>query len=263
MNDVREGLAPYGGDRSWIATCAVQVRDPLEHEYEKRAGSAGGIEDCKRPQPTPHRVSNTHTRRSTINERTNVFGGDRGGRERLHQRRVHDVGDHTLWGKERATVPPVVRGHQRLERAAQHLGINGGVGPVHLRFAGREAIRAKQLPEQRAECLVGEMCGGIASLKRAAGKQSAVEEWHTAELPRHHRAVAYRSVERAEEEWEQHARVVASAARHARVEAPGKERAIPIEPSFRLEKRQEHQSRHAEQGELRAVGREANGQRVG
>src|SRR6185312_8803534 len=69
-------------------------------------------------------------------------------------------------------------------------------------------------------------------------------------------------VERSEEERAEHPSFKTAAARHALFELSKQERAIAVQPSLRLEKRQKEKSRRGEEGELAALIVASDGTRV-
>ena len=165
------------------------------------------------------------------------------------------MGDHGVRCIEGTAQPPFACGHERLEGAAEHFRIDRRVGPPLLSLARREAMRAEQLAKERTHRIVGEAGGGITPLQFTLGEQPAVEERNGAKLSRDAGTVAEWRVQRAEEQREQHTTMKAPTRGHAGVEMPSQKGVIAVEPSLRLEKGQEEETRYAEEGELRAVRR--------
>jgi hypothetical protein len=91
---------------------------------------------------------------------------------------------------------------------------------------------------------------GVSALEHRLAEQPAIEKWHGAKGARGARSAAHRRVERAEPERQEHALMERAATRHARVELPREEGAVPVEPAFRLEKGEKEQARRGEEGKL-------------
>ena len=80
------------------------------------------------------------------------------------------------------------------------------------------------------------------SLERRLAEQAAVEERDRAERARRARTPPHRRVERSEPEGKEHPLMETTTARHAVVEPAREEGAVAVEPTLRLEKRQEEQA---------------------
>ena len=189
---------------------------------EKRAGPARGIE---------HRES-----RHAVQRERRAFV------EQHVEPRVGDACNEREGREERAGPPPLARCHQRLERFAEHLGIDRRFSPGGALFASGEPILREQIVEQRAERVVGKRDTARHALDRCTGEEAAVEKRHVPKRARRGGAPADRRVERAEEQRPQDSVVEPTAAGHTALVVMEQKRPIPVEPAFRLEKREEQES---------------------
>ena len=75
---------------------------------------------------------------------------------------------HSLDERERreecAGLAALRRGHQRLERFAEHLGVDRGFAPRRRLFARREPVLAEEIVDQSAVCVVRERDAAMALL---------------------------------------------------------------------------------------------------
>ena len=85
--------------------------------------------------------------------------------------------------KERAGLAALRRGHQRLERSAEHLGVDRGFAPRGRLFARRKPILTEQIVDQLAVCVVGERDAAMPPLDAGSREQSAVERMESGRTP--------------------------------------------------------------------------------
>ena len=262
VNRAGEHVPPDRRHAARVACGAMEQREPLEHEDEERPGAAGGVEHRESAKPCAQAFGRLMAELLTSERGLHVVLTDVVIAQRGDQRLVRHMCDHRLRRVERTARSPLSRGHQGFKGAAEHFRIDRRLGPFCLPLAGREAVRAEQLTEERAHRVVGEAGGRVAPLQCALGKQSAVQEGNGAKPPRDVGAVAHRRVQRAEEQREQNPAMKAPSGGHACVEMPSEKSVIAVEPTLRLEKRQKEEARHAEECEFRAVRRACDVQGV-
>src|SRR5215831_19513489 len=113
---------------------------------------------------------------------------------------VGNARNELVRGEEGAGIPPFVRRHHRLEGAAEHLRIDGSLGPLGTLFTRREPVSAKQLREEQPELLVAKLESGVRSLERGPREQTAVEKRNAAKRAGGRRPGSHGRVERAKEQ---------------------------------------------------------------
>ena len=160
------------------------------------------------------------------------------------------VFDERVGGVEGAGSAAVAGVHEGFEGAAEHLGVDRGLGPGGGVLAGGKAVAAEESDDEITECGVVEAGGAVAAFKRGGSEEAAVEEGDAAEGAGGRGAVAARGVEGAEKEGAEDAVVEAAASGHARVEVAGEERGVAIEPAFGLKEGEEEEAGGVEEGEF-------------
>ncbi|MEJ7812242.1 MAG: hypothetical protein WKG32_17655, partial [Gemmatimonadaceae bacterium] len=174
--------------------------------------------------------------------------------ERMGERGARHARDDRLRSVEGAARAAVARGHQRLERLPEHLGIDRRLRPCRGILARGEAVAREQVAEHEAECLVREDERALSPLERGAREESSIQKRYATERACSLGAPGTGRVEGAEEERAEHARVVAAAGGETRVEAALEEAAVAIEPALRLEEGEKEQPRYVEESQLAPLG---------
>jgi hypothetical protein len=224
-----EDIASALIDGSGVAGVGEQVGNPFECANQESAGSAGGIEDRE------------------LLERVRRWAAEFG------ECAIEGFVDECWWGEEGAEAFAFIGGHEGLEGAAEHGGIDGGVLPGGCGFVGGEAESTEDVGDEGGEWGVGEAERRVV-FEWGACEESAVEERDLAEVEGGGGAVAFRGVEGAEAERIEQAAVDLSAVDQGVFEVVSEELAIVIEPAFGFEEGEEEESADGEEGEFASGG---------
>src|SRR5690242_14516224 len=162
---------------------------------------------------------------------------------------------------ERAAPFPVAMRHQGLECLAEHLRIDRQLDQFGALLTRGETISRKELAEEFPQLLVGEVRLHEPAFGMRPRKQATVQERNLSQLARRRGPARITSVQRAEKQRQQNAAMEVTAALHARVECVSEERAVGVQPAFRLEKGEKEQSGSVENRELPPVVDGSAGQR--
>ena len=237
-----EHVAPNGRNAATIAGRAVQIGEPLEHVDEKCARSARRIQQGESAEAYAEQRSVLGWQGIAAQRTRECVLAQRVAAQRDSQRTIGKVRDQRLRRKECAAGSTLACCHQRLEGAPQHFGIHRCLRPLHLSFARRESVSAKQLTEERAKRGIGESSARVPPLERGPVEQAAIEKWNGAEPARHRRATIERRVQRPEEERQQHSPMKSAAGRHAVIEVMRQKGMVAVQPPFRLQEGEKEQS---------------------
>ena len=246
-----EHVAAAAADGSLVPGGAGEIGDSFEQVHEKRARAARGVEDAQ-PGRGPSATETDATGKSFRHRapRSIASDGTASASSAASSPSPPTRSMIALGRVERAGGSAIGRGHQRLERAAEHLRIDGRLAPRRRTLARGHAIPRKQAADELAERLVREAEVAHAPLERRAREEAAVEERNASERASRRGPPAGRCVQRPEEERIEQPPVHFAAARAARVEGIAEELAVAVEPALGLEEREEEDARRAEQGEL-------------
>ena len=149
----------------------AEIGEAVQGVHEKGSGAARRVEQGGAREVAAELPAVADRRRGLRQQAISVGCRESGGDEQLLERLIGDALDEPLRREEGAAVPTVVRGHERFERAPEHLRIDRGVAPGGRILAGREPVPGEQFPDDRAERFVGEGELAVASLERASGRR--------------------------------------------------------------------------------------------
>jgi hypothetical protein len=240
----REQVSATGVGVTRVPEACEEGVELFEEMDEEGAGATGGIDHPQRLDAGAQRVTLLGG-----NDRAVGCGGLAnegeclgGIGEQCGERGVDGVADQRGRRVVRSGASSLAAGHESLEGAPEHFGVDGGFRPLRGVFVRREAVPVDDGDNEMGDGIVGKAPAVPPPFECGGGEESAVEEGNGAEGARGGRALAGRGVEGTEEEG----------AKQAIVEAPSgfqlldrfreQEVAPLIEPSLRFEEREEQAS---------------------
>src|SRR6185437_15788786 len=111
-------------------------------------------------------------------ERDAIVRSPECGAQRGVEPRARHPLDEGEWREERARASSLCTAHQRFERAAEHLRVDGCFAPRCALLSRGEPVLAEQVEQETTVCIIGEFHAVRRTLERRATEQAAVEKRH-------------------------------------------------------------------------------------